>query len=82
MKYATSPGTATAGLDYLTATGTLTFDPGQTSKTFNVTITNDTLDEVDETVKLSLSDLVNVTLASPSSATLTIEDNDAPLTTR
>jgi len=34
--YTTSNGTATAGSDYTAATGTLTFAPGQTSRTFTI----------------------------------------------
>jgi bacillolysin len=72
----TSNGTATAGLDY-TATGpaTLTFAPGETTKTFAVNVVGDTTDETDETF--------NVTLSSPFNATLldavgvgTITDDD------
>jgi hypothetical protein len=41
VHYATSSGTADAGSDFTSASGTLTFSPGQTSKTFNVSIFND-----------------------------------------
>jgi hypothetical protein len=78
VNYATSNGTATAGSDYTTASGTLTFAPGQTSKTFNVPITNDMLDEPNETVNLTLSSPVNATLGTPTSAILTIVDDDIP----
>jgi hypothetical protein len=36
VDYATADGTATAGLDYLPASGTLTFAPGETTKTIEV----------------------------------------------
>jgi len=74
--YATGNGTATSPGDYTAASGTLTFNPGQTSKTFNVSIVNDTLDEEDETVNLTLGSPINATLGSPTSAPLTILDND------
>ncbi|MCX6048179.1 MAG: hypothetical protein NT075_24020 [Chloroflexi bacterium] len=76
VNYATSNGTATAGSDYLAASGTLTFNPGQTSKTFDLSILDDALDENDETVNLTLSAPNNATLGSPAAATLTIVDND------
>src|SRR5437016_1695926 len=38
VHYATSDGTATAGLDYVATSGTLTFSPGQTEAVFNVPI--------------------------------------------
>ena len=76
VDYATSNGTATAGSDYAAASGTLTFDPGQTSKTFTVIIINDTLDEPTETVLLALSNPGKAALGTPSSATLSVVDND------
>ncbi len=77
VDYATSDGTATAGSDYTGASGTLTFNPGVTSRTFTVSITDDTLDEPNETVILTLSDATNATIGGTNPATLSIEDNDA-----
>ena len=78
VNYATSNGTATAGVggDYTAASGTLNFADSETSKTFTVTIAEDTLDEADETVNLSLSSPVGGTLGPQSTAALTITDND------
>jgi CSLREA domain-containing protein len=76
VDYATSDGTATAGSDYTAASGTLYFYPGDTSKTFTVPITDDTLDEADETVTLTLSNPTNATIGGTNPATLTIVDND------
>jgi len=56
VNYATSNDTAVAGSDYTTAAGTLTFAKGETSKTFTVAITNDTLSEPNERLNLTLSD--------------------------
>ena len=39
VKYATANGTAVAGSDYTATSGTLTFNPGETSQTINVPIT-------------------------------------------
>ena len=72
VHYATSNGTATAGSDYTTASGTLTFAPGITSQAFVVPITDDTITEGNETVNLTLSNPNNATLGSSSTATLTI----------
>src|SRR5205085_156630 len=55
VNYATSDNTATggatcgAGVDYVTTSGTLNFAAGDTSKTFNVSICNDSVYEGDET---------------------------------
>jgi len=53
--YATGGGTATAGSDYTAATGTLTFAPGQTSRTITVPVLADSVAEATETVLISLS---------------------------
>ncbi len=77
VNYATSDGTATAGSDYTAKSGTLTFRAGVAQKTFTIPITNDTLDESDETVNLTLSDPTGgATLGTPDTAVLTISDND------
>jgi DNA-directed RNA polymerase specialized sigma24 family protein len=77
VHYATSNGTATAGSDYMTTSGTLTFDPGETSKTFTIPIIDDTTVEPNETVKLTLSDPTGgAALGTPAAGTLTIVDND------
>ncbi|HYE64248.1 MAG TPA: Calx-beta domain-containing protein, partial [Pyrinomonadaceae bacterium] len=78
VNYATSDSTATAGSDYTSASGTLTFAEGETSKSFTIPITDDLLDEADETVNLALSDPAGgATLGAQSTAVLTITDNDA-----
>ena len=80
VDYATSNGTATSGSDYMTTNGTLTFAPGETSVTFDVTILDDGVYggfyEGDETVLLDLSNPVNTALGTPASATLTIVDDE------
>lgn len=77
VHYATSPGTATAGLDYTTVSTTLTFIPSDTSETFSVPILEDTDVEGSETVNLALTSPSHATLGTPSTAVLTIVDNDA-----
>jgi hypothetical protein len=77
VAYATSNGTATAGTDYTAASGMLTFAAGVMSQTFAIPITNDVLDEANETVLLALSSPGGgATLGVQSTATLTITDND------
>ncbi|MBP7688710.1 MAG: proprotein convertase P-domain-containing protein [Thermoflexales bacterium] len=78
VQYATSNGTASAPGDYGAASGTLTFTPGVTRTTFNVSIVNDALAENSEAFTVTLSSPSNATLAAPSSATVTIGDNDQP----
>jgi hypothetical protein len=77
VNYATSDDTATEGIDYESTSGTLTFDPGGvTSQSFSVTILQDTDVEGGETITLTLSEPVNAHLDTPSTATLTIVDDD------
>ncbi|MDD9993760.1 MAG: autotransporter domain-containing protein [Rhodospirillales bacterium] len=55
IDYATSDGTATAGSDYRATSGTLTFRPGETAKTISVAVLDDSHDEGDERLTLTLS---------------------------
>ncbi len=64
VNYATGSGTATSGADFTGATGTLTFLPGETSRTLTVTILNDTTFEGSESFNVTLSGETNATLAS------------------
>jgi uncharacterized delta-60 repeat protein/uncharacterized repeat protein (TIGR01451 family) len=81
VNYATIPpglpnsGTAIPGIDYLDTSGTLTFLPGEISKTIVVTLLDDTDSDGNKVVNLLLSNPVNVTLGVPSQVALTIIDN-------
>jgi hypothetical protein len=56
VAYSTTDGTAIAGSDYTAASGTLHFDAGQTTATFDVPVTDDSVtNEGNETVNLHLS---------------------------
>lgn len=80
VTYATQNGTATAGQDYVAATGQLVFTNGETAKSFTVLLVDDTVIEGDETILLKLSAPIGAAaLVSPSAATLTIVDNDGSL---
>jgi Ca2+-binding RTX toxin-like protein len=75
VDYATLDGSATAGSDYVKKSGTLTFNPGETKKTVNITINGDTQSEGDETFSLNLSNPQGAKL-NTSKATVTIQDDD------
>jgi hypothetical protein len=73
VNYSTSDGTATvAGLDYTAAAGTLDFAAGETSKTFDVDVSNDGAAEANETVNLTLTSGATTVDTS----LLSIVDND------
>jgi hypothetical protein len=77
IDYATADGTAIAGSDYTATSGTLTFNPGQTSKPVPVTITDNALAEDDETFTLNLSNATGgIAIAEPTGIA-TIQNDDA-----
>ncbi len=76
VNYATSDGTATAGADYDADSDTLTFGPSETSKTFDITINDDTGDEPDESFDITLSGASGASLGTTISQTVNIIDDD------
>src|SRR5437868_9646791 len=83
VDYATSDGTAHAGVDYAAKSGTLTFNPGETSKTFVVPVIDNSAVDGARTVLLKLSHATasgrRALLGYPSAATLVISDDDSPV---
>lgn len=70
-------GTATPGEDYSSATFSVSFGDGETSKTVLVPIVDDQLGEQEETITLRLSEPTEgVRVDASESAVLTIADND------
>jgi uncharacterized protein (TIGR03118 family) len=77
------PGHASQKSDYEIALGTLTFNPGETSKTFRVLVVNDNFVEGQETIDLALSNVTGTGagLGSPNTTEIRILDEDgAPST--
>ncbi|WP_083468781.1 Calx-beta domain-containing protein [Nostoc piscinale] len=74
VQYATANGSAIAGSDYTATTGTLTFNPGVTSQVINIPILNDSVNEANKTLILSLKSPTNATLGTTASVTTTITD--------
>jgi hypothetical protein len=68
VQYATADGIATAGNDYLATAGTLTFAPGQTSKTISVTVLGDRIAE--HSGYQTFSEAFTVALSNPSNGLL------------
>ena len=74
VNYATANGTAIAGSDYTSTTGTLTFNPGVTSQAINIPILNDSVNEANETFTLKLTNPTNASLGTTNTVTTTITD--------
>ncbi|ORB49739.1 Calx-beta domain-containing protein [Mycolicibacterium rhodesiae] len=62
VHYTTSGGSAIAGSDFVGAAGTVTFLPGETSKTVAVTVLGDSAAENTETFTVVLSGPANATV--------------------
>ncbi|MCB8948413.1 MAG: hypothetical protein H6653_10405 [Ardenticatenaceae bacterium] len=76
VDYATANGTASAGSDYIANSGQLTFNPGQTSQTIEITVNGDNTDEgASENFVVNLSNASGANLAD-SQATGTITDDE------
>jgi Calx-beta domain len=80
VQYQTSGLTANAGLDYTAATGTLTFNPGVTSRPIPVTILPDTIVEGNHTFQLTLSSPTGGATIGDGIAIGTIQDDDGACT--
>ncbi|MDX1412844.1 MAG: Calx-beta domain-containing protein [Candidatus Promineifilaceae bacterium] len=78
VKYETGSGSATPGMDYTPAMGTLTFPKGQTVQSFEVQILDDSDSDANETFNVGLSDPDGATIGVPPTAQVTIIDGDSP----
>jgi hypothetical protein len=74
VDYATASGTATGGTDYQSVSGTLTFAPGETTKTVSVPVNGDRLGEPDETLIVNLSHPTNSYVADGQAVGTILDD--------
>jgi len=80
VDFGTTNLTAIPGINYSNVSGTLTFNPGETLKTFTVPVKDDGILQGETTVSLLLSNLVgNAVFVNPSAATLTVLETDGSL---
>jgi hypothetical protein len=79
VNFTTSDGSALAGSDYVATTGSVTFEPFQTSQTIVVPIMGDTVPEYDEYFGLRLTGATNASY-SDYSVYGYINDDDTPPT--
>ncbi|MFH2141487.1 MAG: Calx-beta domain-containing protein [Bacteroidota bacterium] len=77
IDYAVIGGTATGGgTDYTLAAGTLTIPTGNIIGNITITIIDDAIQELSETILVELSNPVNSTLGANTQHTYAIDDND------
>ena len=79
VDYVVTPGTASERSDYTSAAGRLRFAAGETQKSFDVLLTDDAMQEQDETAEMTLSNVTGagVSMGLRDKVTLTIRDNDS-----
>jgi len=80
VSYSTANGSAIAGSDYSSASGEITFAPGQTTKTIEVEVLGDTVSENDESFSITLSNPISASLLR-SEAVGTISNDDPAVIT-
>ncbi|MCI0637732.1 MAG: Ig-like domain-containing protein [Gemmataceae bacterium] len=78
VSYSTADGTATAGEDYNAASGSVTFYPGQTTKTIGVVIIGDVVHEPAETFYVNLTNPTNATIADSQGLGTILDDDLLP----
>ncbi len=78
VNYATVNGTASNASDFDPATGTLTFNPNETTQFVNVTVNGDMDDELDETFFVQLDTPVNAEIVDGQATGTIIDDDGLP----
>ncbi|WP_170147892.1 Calx-beta domain-containing protein [Marinoscillum furvescens] len=82
VDYTVSGGTATSGVDFnALADGTLTFAPGETSKTLTVVLIADSQLEPTETLEITLSNPTGMALMADDTGLAAITDDDTAAVT-
>jgi hypothetical protein len=81
VDYATRNGSAVAGQDYTSASGTIVFNAGETQKQVSVQLINDNLIEATENFFVDLTNPANASLSGANTATVNIADDDGGTST-
>ena len=75
VNWATSPGTATSGVDYIAGSGTAIFPPFTTTQNVQVAVVGDLDPEIDETFSVNLTAPVNATITDPTGIGTILNDD-------
>ena len=78
VDYGTESGSASQDVDFAATSGTLTFQPGETSKIVDVAVFGDTLNEADETFRVRLSNPQNAQLPDATGTGRIVNDDPEP----
>ena len=78
VSYSTANKTATAGTDYASTSGTLSFSPGQTQQSINVPVIGNTIYEPDKTFTVNLNSPINATIANGQGIGTILNDDRLP----
>src|SRR5207249_863196 len=78
VKWATADGSAVAPSDYVSANGTVSFQPGETSKNITVLVNGDLLNEPDENFFVDLSGATGASIARSRGSVTIINDDAVP----
>jgi hypothetical protein len=79
VQYATSTITAVQGVDFLAASGVLSFAPGQTTLNVTVSVVGDQLFEGNETFRVLLSNPAGGLILDPEGIGTIVDDDTAPV---
>ncbi len=80
LDYSTVAGSAIAGQDYVAQSGTLTFAPGETSQSVEITLLDDNLTEGSEAFGFAIDNPSGGTLLAPRTAQVTVRDDESVFT--
>jgi probable HAF family extracellular repeat protein len=76
VSFTTANGSATAGSDYESASGVVTFDPGETTETIVLVVNGDRVGEPNETVLVNLSQIQGGAVIGDGQGVATITDDE------
>ncbi len=79
IQYSVTGGTATESVDYSLSVSPVVIPAGNTSATITVTLLDDTVKEGDETIEITLGEIINGVAGTTTSITVTITDDDNQL---
>ena len=75
VNYSTANGSAIAGADYVAKSGSVTFNPGETSKPITISVIGDTIPEPNKAFFVNLTSAVNATIADGQGLGTIIDDD-------